>query len=370
MDTTTAQKTLTKINLRNFMCYQRPTTVTFQPGLNAIVGPNDQGKSTLLAAVGWVLTGKPAGDTVESWNGDRDVKVALSFDDGLSVSRFREKGANRYEITNGKVQQDFRAIGNSVPQEVLNALNLEEINFQGQANNLFPMQLTPGEFGALVNKHCRLDEIHTTMKRVASELRQWDREITKQQAVIDDATMRLEELQWVPKAEGMIAVAEALEQRCSILAQKIGRAEIVLDRVALVAAELDEKRDITDILKKRVETACQLYNKVSTLKSRIDQFCSLITKLSQFKEDQEWSQQVLRARPLLDAAQKIRSRISEQKVRLEKTQEIIVQIQSTKETLKAKQFLMMSCQKELKKMRANLPPICPLCGQPIKKGGP
>jgi len=365
MDTVAKQEILNTIYLRNFMCYQQPTTVTFQPGLNAITGPNDRGKSTLLAAVGWVLTGKPAGDTIESWDGNRDVEVTLLFDGGLAVSRFRENGLNRYEINNGKAKQEFRAIGNAVPQEVLGALNLEEINFQGQANNLFPMQLTPGEFGALVNKHCRLDDIHVTMKRVTSELRQWDREITKQQAVIDDASMRLEELKWVPMAEGMVIASEALDRQCSALMQKMGQARTALARIVSATTELEEKRNIADALKNRVETVRQLYNKVSTTKNHINQFYSLKTGLEQLKEDQEWNQRVLQAQPLLDAAIGLRPQIFKCEVRLEKAVKVLWKLQDARKKLLVKITTIDVQKRELRRVRESLPPVCPLCGQPI-----
>jgi chromosome segregation ATPase len=366
MDTVAKQKTLNTIYLRNFMCYQRPATIAFQPGVNAVTGPNDRGKSTLLAAVGWVFTGKPAGDTVESWDGERDVGVTLLFDDGTAVSRFREKGLNRYEINNGKVRQDFSAIGNSVPQEVLDALNLEEINFQGQANNLFPMQLTPGEFGALVNKHCRLDEIHTTMKRVAGELRQWDREITKQQATIDDAAMRLEELKWVPLAEGMVAAAEALEQQHNALARNATRVRAALDRIAVAGQELAEKKNVVVTLKKHAENVRQLYNKVSTLKNRTNQFYSLQTGLEQIKEDQQWNQQILQARPLLDTAIGLRPQILKCEARLEKVETVLQRLQDARKGLLIKMTTIDVQKRELRRVRESLPPICPLCGQPTK----
>jgi len=46
---------LTQLRLSGFKSFAEPTTLSFEPGLTAVVGPNGSGKSNVVDAVQWVL---------------------------------------------------------------------------------------------------------------------------------------------------------------------------------------------------------------------------------------------------------------------------------------------------------------------------
>ncbi len=88
---------LTTLRLRGFKSFAEPVTVTFAPGLNAIVGPNGAGKSNVVDALTWVLgTQSPRllrlgrmdelifqGTTTRPPLGRAEVELVLSDDEGL-----------------------------------------------------------------------------------------------------------------------------------------------------------------------------------------------------------------------------------------------------------------------------------------------
>ena len=46
---------LQRIDILGFKSFAKPTSLTFDPGMVAIVGPNGCGKSNVLDAIRWVL---------------------------------------------------------------------------------------------------------------------------------------------------------------------------------------------------------------------------------------------------------------------------------------------------------------------------
>lgn len=358
-------KTLKTIRLKNFMCYQRPTELAFQPGVNAIIGANDQGKSTILAAIAWVVTGKPPGDTVESWGGDRETAVELHFADGVMVGRYREKGQNRYETLHGRTKGEYRAIGAGVPDEVANLLALEDINFQGQANNLYPMQLTAGEFGAVVNRHCRLDEIHTTMKRLASELRGWEKETNRQQAVIDDCAMRLEDLKWVAKAEGMVVAAEQMQASVRRLEGTVAEGRKLLSQLVEEQQVLDEQKKLVEALSVRTETARGLYNNKNELETKIEVVEKYSRELGLKRQELAWAERILQTEETIQECREIWGRGQNIRTRIENGKLSLALLSSYNKALMGQRTAADSAKEKIQEIRDNLPPVCPLCGQSI-----
>lgn len=360
-------KTLKTIRLKNFMCYQRPATFAFQPGVNAIVGANDRGKSTILAAIAWVVTGKPPGDTVESWGGDRDVSVELEFADGTTVGRYREKGQNRYETRHGKVVGAYRAIGPSVPDEVTDLLALEDSNFQGQANNLYPMQLTAGEFGQVVNRHCRLDEIHTTMKRLASELRGWEKEDHRQQAAIDDCSMRLEDLKWVAKAEGMVVAAEQTQAAVRRLEELTAGGRKLLAQLLAEQQVLDEQKKLVEMLSVRTGIVRALYNNKQDVETKIEAVEKHCQELWLKRQELAWTERILQMEEALQNCRVLWEKMDAIGLKIWDGQQSLEQLYSLDQATMKQNHMAKYAEDKMKEIRDNLPPVCPLCGQEIKE---
>jgi len=66
MTTGEARMNISKIKITNFKCYEKTFTLTFNDGLNVIVGGNESGKTTILEAVHLALTGMLHGRTLKN----------------------------------------------------------------------------------------------------------------------------------------------------------------------------------------------------------------------------------------------------------------------------------------------------------------
>jgi DNA repair ATPase RecN len=194
---------LKSLTIRNYESW-KSATFHFDPGVNIIIGPSDSGKSgAILRALLWPIFNRPAGDDFRSdWGGDTIVDIEL---EKHTISR--EKGKeNLYRISGFK--NPFKAIGQSVPEEVSSLLNISDVNIRRQMDAPFLLGLTSGEVGRALNQAIQLDVINTTQSNIASTLRQERNLLLNAQSTIANKQKELKEYDWLSKAEGRIVELE------------------------------------------------------------------------------------------------------------------------------------------------------------------
>lgn len=156
------------IRLRNFQAHD-DTTIEFHSKVNAITGKTDSGKTACIRALKWVLTNRPSGTSIVNHNAFVDGKqiapcIVTVVTDKAVIEHERDAKYNRYTV-NGQV---FDAVGTDVPEEVQEALNLDDINIQYQLDMPFLLTETAGEVGRILNKLVKLDDIDSTLRNINS----------------------------------------------------------------------------------------------------------------------------------------------------------------------------------------------------------
>lgn len=129
-----AQKTkkIVKVILDNFQSHEH-TEIDFNNGLNIIVGESNNGKTSILRAIMWVIDNQPLG-TDFIMAGKDECKVTICYDDGTSITRGRTlKDTGYYDIyyldENGTLQHAiYRGFTNAVPVEVANVHQMPKVN--------------------------------------------------------------------------------------------------------------------------------------------------------------------------------------------------------------------------------------------------
>lgn len=125
-------KKISKVILENFQSHEH-TEVKFDDGLNIIVGESNNGKTSIMRGIMWVIDNQPLG-TDFIMAGKDDCYVRVEYSDGTFIERGRTlKDTGYYKVgmfdENGNlVHQTYRGFTNAVPVEVANVHQMPKVN--------------------------------------------------------------------------------------------------------------------------------------------------------------------------------------------------------------------------------------------------
>lgn len=186
-----------KLTLKNFQAHKQ-SELKLGPGVNAIIGESDEGKTSIIRALYWTAQNKPSGgDFISDFSKRGECSSTIEID-GQEVTRFKNKTKNEYRIND----QAFKALGKSgVPDEVKTALNLDDLNFQNQMDSPFLLSSSAGEVARYLNDIVNLNVIDDSLKRINSRTNTAARDIESVESEINNNADELVELAWIVKAE-------------------------------------------------------------------------------------------------------------------------------------------------------------------------
>lgn len=176
------------IELRDFQSHPS-SLLEFDPGVNAIVGSSDVGKTAILRALRWVWENRPAGKAIIRHGASQaSVKVVTdSGDTKLAIERVRGKRTNKYVVG----EQEFPAPSRDVPAEVRTALGLSEINVQSQLEPHFLVLDAPGKIAAFFNKITKLGEAEQASRLLSARVRALSTEVERSVTAVEQLEQRL-----------------------------------------------------------------------------------------------------------------------------------------------------------------------------------
>lgn len=192
--------TLTLVNFQR----HRNLSLTFTPGVNTIVGRTEAGKSTALRALRWLALG--GASTTYVSHGEEECGAWADTGNG-TVVRKRGKAVNSYWLD----AERYDAVGVSVPEAIRQALDLTDLNFQGQFDRHFLISESPGEVGRVLNSVVGLERVDPAVTAADAGVRAAAKDETRAIAAEEQARGEVAALEWVEKAAADLAVIEQLE---------------------------------------------------------------------------------------------------------------------------------------------------------------
>jgi len=209
------------IRLENFQSH-KDTILELHPGINAIVGASDKGKSSILRGLLWAVENRPSGDAhVSDWcktdkgtiKPDQVCRVTVTKNDGSTCSRIRSAKMNGYMVGETKVE----AIKTDVPQEVNDFFNMSEVNIQRQRDIDFLISKSPGDVAKFFNKLINLEVIDKVLSLAEGKKRASTATCKGIELNLDTSRKELERLSWVSEAQALVKVIEGLQSEMSKL---------------------------------------------------------------------------------------------------------------------------------------------------------
>ena len=168
-----------KIVLENFQSHKN-TELDFHPGLNVIVGPSDNGKSSILKAFEWLRINRPKGNNfIQKGEKSSSVKLVIN---GTEIERKRDlKNTGSYAVK-GEL---FTVIGNDVPYSVNNIINMSDINVQLQLDGHFLILDSPGKVAQYLNNITKLESLSNALKKIRKLKADCQNELKNDQEILN-----------------------------------------------------------------------------------------------------------------------------------------------------------------------------------------
>ena len=267
---------ITQIHIRNFQSH-RDTLIRLKPGVNAIVGLSDAGKSAVLRATGLVLAN--SGLDQSRWGGVTDVEV--TFADGNVVSRTADP-KNKYYLLNDDVDNVYEnVVKDGMPTDIAEVINMDEINISRQMDLPFLLGETAGQVAKTLNKCCNLEIIDTTIKAIKGTA-------SRNKDDINVATAQLSELEEQKASFAFLKQMEEDVNEYELLVQSSDRLErdmLSLDSLLLLlGTQKEEERELSTLLQSEADIN-EAFAKIETQKVLSQEIFSLTGIIAAIERD-------------------------------------------------------------------------------------
>ena len=332
-----------KMQVVNFQRH-RDLTVEFDERITTIIGDTDTGKSSLMRALRWLSSNRPAGDSFVRRGSDGAMVRARV--DGQTIRRSRSGSDNVYALGKG----EYRAFGSGVPEDVARLLKITELNFQGQHDAPFWFDLSPPELARQLNKIADLDSID----RVVAFLSSRERSLKAEAEVVEKRLVEAREgrkaLDWVADAD---AALKSLEKRQGDLRK-------VDEEIASIEKLVREASDVAVVASRLLPDLTnldELYDRLE--KAKADE-ASLETVLLRAIEAQDFAN-----RPIPDTSglDDLWQRLGEAEREHGELDGLVTSIRATEGLVRERSLLLSASEKRLKKETGGR---CPICGGELR----
>jgi len=272
------------LTIENFRSH-KDTFIEFHPGLNAIIGDNDSGKTNLLRAIDLVANNRPTGaEYISHWGGT--TRVGINVDKKFIQRHRRGNTHNLYTMTHADGEEDvFKAFGAGVPEPIAQHLNMSPVNIHFQLEGPFLLSLSPVDVARHFNNAVNLDNIDSTISNIGKILRKETTEHAIEIKSVEDLESQLKGYDWLDKAEGCLAKLEWIQQKIFKLYKSISELKTLMADHDGKLKKLSRLEKITEH-EGTVERLLDIDDDIQISKENVSELSDLLKTLNHLKEQQ------------------------------------------------------------------------------------
>lgn len=346
---------INSICIKHFQSHQ-DSELKLHPGVNAIVGPSDSGKTAIIRALRWVTWNRPSGDAFRSsWGGDTTVDVTMP--EG-AVQRVRTNKDNMY-VLDGHLE--LKATGTTVPEEVQNLLQLDTINLQQQLDRPFLLDDSPGAVAAHFNRIAHLDRIDEATAIVQKWVRDIEQDIKAETKNVEALQADLEHFAYLGEMENAVEALEQDERAVRGWQGQINALTRHLSEISQIDQALDEYLPMIG-MGNSVDSILTLYEERKAHQEKIERLDNLLEAIEDSSEQITQHQKILSTEKPIDALLKVIDQRREESFQCKRLQRCLGTLKRVNEEIKETQMLFKNLEEKFKK---EMPAVCPLCGQEV-----
>jgi len=352
---------INKLILHNTEIHE-DTILNFCSGVNFITGSSDNGKSTVVKAINWIVKNRPSGTGLVQ-RGKTDTKATIQIGrkrisrEMRVTKKARNVNLNQYQIN----RTVLKAVSTKVPEEVSEALLLNDVNLQGQFETFFLLQDSPGPVAQRFNKVMGLDIIDSTMKKANSEVNKGNSERTTAQKSVENSLSDLESYIYLDSIGKLVSEAETVAGTIRELKEKIKQAS----RLAASYENTEkEHKDAAYILQAepKARKALSILDEIFKNTNKLTEIRGLVDSYENAVLDTEDQNDFISSEPKARKALSILDEIQPAQLKIKQVSALIAK-------KKIADTVLLSCEQRLKKAEKEMDrfksdnPLCPTCGK-------
>lgn len=285
---------ISKITIKNFRSHE-DTVIELHPGVNAIIGRGQAGKTNVKRAVEWVANNRPLGTKFVSWWADgepTEVAVEVINPDGAYLVTMAKAGTGSatYSIMGPgwRKPEVFEAVGTKVPDPVRRVLNIDTVNMQAQLDQPYLVAGNKGDISRAVNRVIQIEVADKWLSELNARDGQNKQHVKALEVVLDTQSAKAALLADVPKAEDFIVGAELEETRLGVARRRAQNIAHLLDDLAYADQRLEAYNQIVTPLE-------QLVNAAEAAQAGIDEHQQTVLKIEDLWRSEAYVQELAKA---------------------------------------------------------------------------
>lgn len=347
---------LKSLTLENHECH-RLTELEFSPGLNVFIGETDAGKSSVFRAAYWGFFNRPLGNQMLPlfWKGE--TKVTFEFiDPEHTVSRIKGKKVNDYQLNDSK---PINAGSGAPPEEITQAILMDEVNFQTQVDRSFMMFESSGERGRILNRIAGLEEIDKALDNARRDVSKLAKEHQTGRAAIEEQEEQLKVFDNLEELEEKVSLCEQFvvyiqksEKKITTLNNLIKEEEEVQTKLIKVDKFLQAEKKL-----KRVESLLQEIQEKEERAQELNNICLGIERIDR----------KLEKFPNFSEVEKVLEDINKIGKQIEQATEKAVDLRTQTRKLSRIETKIKDLELEIEELEDSLPEVCDSCGAGINE---
>ncbi len=174
-----------ELSVKNFRCWNRKTICLAPKGITLLIGHSGAGKSSLLEAIAFLITGK--GKNIIS-QGKSTCEVTLVLNDGTFIKRSKRPNILHVKIPGGVTYEDAAAQGYINEKFTTNFMELGYLGQSGK-NNSFVLK-GPSDKLAFIESlaflHVDITQIKSSAHNIFKERSEFLRDTTSKLEILEE----------------------------------------------------------------------------------------------------------------------------------------------------------------------------------------
>lgn len=282
---------LKSLTAKNFQSWEK-VRFEFSKGVNCIIGSSTKGKTSIKRALEKLTFNNPSGCRFYSNFADKKGSTEISLEtnkNSISLTipiTETKKGERKSKPPVYRLNKNPFQPGTIVPDKVIEALNLNELNFQGQLDNPFLVTSSGGKIAKAINKITKLEDVDSWQSELTTKINEQNNKIKFDKSELSDKKEELRKFKGIADIDVKLKELSTLNNKIIKNESILKDIEKILYDLSIVDNDIEKLKDI-DKIDLKINELKEIENKLkdnSELNTTLSEYIDVNNSLDNLKD--------------------------------------------------------------------------------------